>query len=282
MNVKIISDSTCDLSADLLQKYKIAITPLTVTIGGRSGYDGKEILPEDIYAYVEKTGELPKTSAVSIGEYMDTFKYWRSRGFEVVQICLSSKLSVSYQNACEAAEMIEGVYPVDSENLSTGQGHLVLYAAEMAQQGISASEIAESCRKLAPLVESSFVLDNIEYLRKGGRCSALTAFGANLLHIKPCIEVVNGSMKPCRKFRGNQAHVIRSYVESRLKNRHDIDLRRIFLTHTRCDKKIVEDVRTLIQLYCPEIKEIVETTAGSTITTHCGPGTIGILFIRTV
>ncbi len=280
MDVKIISDSTCDLSKDLLEKYSIAITPLTVTIGSRSGFDGTDVTPEDIYAYVEETGNLPKTSAISTGEYMETFKYWRDQGFEIVQICISGKLSVSYQNACKAAEAVGGVYPVDSENLSTGQGQMVLYAAEMAQKGASASEIAEACRKLAPRIEASFVADSIEYLRKGGRCSALAALGANLLHIKPCIEVEDGGMRPGKKYHGKLAHVIRSYVDDRLKDRHDIDTRRIFITHTRCDEEIVDDVRTMIRFYYPEMEEIIETTAGATITTHCGPGTLGILFIR--
>lgn len=168
MAVKIISDSTCDLSKDLLEKYDIAVTPLTVTLGSRSGMDGVDIMPEDIYEYVEKNGELPKTSAVSTGEYKQCFQYWRGLGFEIVHINISSKLSVSHQNACTAAEEIGGVYPVDSENLSTGQGLLVLYAAEMARTGSSAAEIAEACRKLAPQIEASFVVESIEYLKKGG------------------------------------------------------------------------------------------------------------------
>ena len=280
MTVKIISDSTCDLSRDLLEKYKIEIVPLTVTFGDRSGHDGIDITPEDIYAYVEKTGDLSKTSAVSVGEYKEVFQKWHDQGYEIVHFCISKKLSVSYQNACIAAEEVGGVYPIDSANLSTGQGHLVLYAAEMAEQGFSAQEITSSCEKLAPRIEASFVADSIEYLRKGGRCSALAALGANLLHIKPCIEVIDGGMKPGKKYHGKINHVIRSYVEDRLKNRHDIELHRIFITHTRCDQQVVDDVRTMIQYYCPDMKEIIETTAGATITTHCGPGTLGILFIR--
>lgn len=280
MAVKIISDSTCDLSKDLLEKYDIAITPLTVTLGSRSGRDGTDITPEDIYAYVEKTGELSKTSAVSTGEYKQCFQYWRDLGFEIVHINISSKLSVSYQNACTAAEEIGGVYPVDSENLSTGQGHLVLYAAELAQTGASAEEIAEACRKLAPRTEASFVVESIEYLKKGGRCSSVAALGANLLHIRPCIEVSDGGMKPGKKYHGKIGHVIRSYVDDRLKDRRDIDTRRIFITHTRCDEQILEDVRTMIRFYFPDMEEIIETAAGATITTHCGPGTLGILFIR--
>ncbi len=280
MAVKIISDSTCDLSKDLLNKYDIAVTPLTVTLGSRSGLDGVDITPEDIYAYVEKTGELSKTSAISVGEYEQCFQHWRDRGFEIVHIGISGKLSVSHQNALAAAEEIGGVYHVDSENLSTGQGLMVLRAAEMAEEGASAAEIAEACRQLAPQIEASFVADSVEYLRRGGRCSAAAALGASLLHIKPCIEVTNGGMKPGKKYHGKLDHVIRSYADDRLKDRRDIDTRRIFITHTRCDAQTIDDVRTMVRYYCPDAEEILETTAGATITTHCGPGTLGILFIR--
>ena len=280
MAVKIISDSTCDLSKDLLDKYDISIVPLTVNLGERSGHDGVDITPEDIYDYVSSTGELPKTSAVSVGEYEEMFRLWRDQGYEIIHFCISEKFSSSYQNACIAAEEIGGVTPVDSMNLSTGQGLLVLHAAEMARAGASVEEIVRSCETVRDSVEASFVIDNIEYLRKGGRCSALSAFGANFLHIKPCIEVLNGGMKPGKKYHGKLNHVIRSYVEDRLKDRTDIDMHRIFVTHTRCDAEAVDQVKELIRTSCPDCEELLETTAGATITTHCGPGTLGILFIR--
>lgn len=280
MAVKIISDSTCDLSEDLLRKYDIAIAPLTVTLGERSGHDGIEITPDEIYEYVESSGDLPKSSAVSVGEYVNLFKTWREQGYEIVHFNISSKFSVSWQNACTAAEEIGGVRVVDSENLSTGQGLLVIHGAEMAQQGYSAEEIAENCTKLAKQVEASFVINTTEYLHKGGRCSSLANISATLLHIKPCIEVRNGAMHPGKKYHFAIAHAIHSYVEDRLKNRNDIDMKRIFITHTRIDTQIIEDVREMIKKHCPEMEEILETTAGATITTHCGPGTLGILFMR--
>ncbi len=278
--VKIISDSTCDLSVDLLEKYGIAITPMTVTLGERSGCDGIDITPDDIYAYVEKTGELPKTSSVNVSDYVKVFRIWRDQGYEIVHFNISSILSASSQNARIAAEEIGGVYPVDSKNLSTGQGLVALRAAEMAKQGASTEEIIKTCEDMIPRVEASFAADSIDYLRKGGRCSALAAVGANLLHIKPCIEVIDGKMKPGKKYRGKPEHVIRSYVEDRLKDRHDIDMHRIFITHTKIDAQIVAEVRTLIQYYCPKMEDILETTAGATITTHCGPGTLGVFFVR--
>ncbi len=280
MAVKIISDSTCDLSADLLEKYGIAITPMTVTLGEHSGYDGVDITPNDIYDYAEKTGKLPKTSSVNVSDYEKVFRIWRDQGYEIVHFNISSILSASGQNARIAAEEIGSVYPVDSKNLSTGQGLVVLHAAEMAMCNASAEEIVKACEDMIPRVEASFVAESTDYLRKGGRCSALAALGANLLHIKPCIEVIDGRMKPGKKYRGKPEHVIRSYVEDRLKDRHDIDMHRIFITHTRINAQIVEDVRALIQYYCPKIEEILETTAGATITTHCGPETLGILFVR--
>ena len=280
MAVKIISDSTCDLSKDLLEKYDIAIAPLTVTLGQNSGHDGIEITPEMIYEYVESTGELPKSSAVSVGEYESLFSSWRNHGYEIVHFNISKYFSASYQNACTAAEEVGGVEVVDSANLSTGQGLLVLHAAEMAQSGKSASEIAEDCRALTAQIEASFVVNTVEYLHKGGRCSALAALSAGLLHIKPCIEVKDGAMRPVKKYHGSIQHVISSYTEDRLKNRTDIDPKRIFITHTRIDKQIVEDVKSMVRHYHPEIREIIETTAGATITTHCGPGTLGILFMR--
>ena len=280
MAIKITSDSTCDLSAELIEKYDLAIIPLSVTLGEKSGHDGVGITPDDIYEYVGRTNMLPKSSAVSIGEYLSFFKNLREQGSEVVHFSISEKFSASYQNACIAAEELGGVYVVDSQNLSTGQGLLVLQAAELAQNGMGAAEIAESCRKSASQVEASFVLNTVDYLHKGGRCSAVAAFSANLLHIKPCIEVRNGGMMPGKKYHGKIAHVIHAYVEDRLKDRRDIDPKRIFITHTRCDQAVIDDVRSLIRQYQPQINEILETTAGATITTHCGPDTLGVLFVR--
>ena len=280
MAIRIISDSTCDLSKDLLDRYDITIVPLTVSLGARSGHDGADITPEDIYAYVSASGDLPKTSAVGVGEYEKIFRSMRDAGDEVIHISISAGFSSSFQNACTAAEEIGGVTVVDSRNLSTGQGLLVLHAAEMARSGASVSEIIRSCEAVIPRIEASFVVDSIDYLRKGGRCSALSAFGAGLLHIKPCIEVLDGGMKPGKKYHGKLSHVIRMYAEDRLKGRNDIDTGRIFVTHTRCDPETVEQVKDLIRTYCPDCGEIIETAAGATITTHCGPGTLGILFIR--
>lgn len=280
MKVKIISDSACDLSPALIEKYDIAITPFSVLLGETAGFDGTEVKPEDIYTYVANSKTLPKTSAVNIDELVRTFRFWRSQGYAIVHFTISSKMSSSYEHACIAAREMEQVYVVDSQNLSTGQGLLVLHGAEMAQSGREAKEIFEECSRLVPRVEASFVIDRIDYLYKGGRCSALSALGANVLNIKPCIEVKEGAMQPGRKYRGNIGHVMVKYVENRLMQRTDIDKHRIFITHTKCEPEHIAAVREKIMELAPDFEEILDTTAGATVTTHCGPGTLGILFIR--
>ena len=280
MAIKILADSTCDLSEELVKQYDIAIIPLTVTLGERSGFDGTGITPEDIYRYVEASGNLPKTSAVSVGEFSRAFHFWHDQGFELICFCISSLFSSSYQNACIAAEEMDGVYPVDTFNLSTGEGLTILRAAEMVKERRSVEEILDECQSIIPRVEASFAINQLDYLYKGGRCSALAAFGANLFHIKPAINVRDGKMEPGKKYRGSIDSVIRSYVQDRLKDRNDIDMHRIFLTHTRCSPETVETVRGLIREYCPDMGEILETVAGATITTHCGPETLGVLFVR--
>lgn len=280
MKVKIISDSTCDLSYELIKKYDIEILPLLVSLGERSGRDGVDITPEDIYSYVSEAGELPKTSAVNVSDYEEVFRSWTDKGYSVVHFNISSGFSCTHQNARIAAEDMENVYVVDSKNLSTGQGLVVLHGAEMAQQGASAEEIYNACTALCEKVEASFVIDKLDYLHKGGRCSTVAALGANLLKLKPCIEVRGGGMEVGKKYRGKIGAVMLEYVTERLSGRDDICLNRIFLTHTKCDDADIQAVRNKIIELQPGFEEILETTAGSTITTHCGPGTMGILFVR--
>ena len=280
MKVKITSDSTCDLSPELLRHYDISITPLSVCCGEKVGADGTEITPEDIYEFVRTKGELPQTSAVNVIDYIEAFHHLVNQGYCVVHFCISSDFSSTYQNACLAAKEVGNVFVVDSRNLSTGQGLLVLHAAEMAAKGRHAQEIWETCTSLTKHVEASFVIDNLDYLYKGGRCSALSAFGGNLLRLKPCIEVQDGKMLPSKKYRGKIEKVMLQYVEDRLSGRSDIDKHRIFITHTKCSEEAVRAVRDKILETVPDFEEILETTAGATITSHCGPNTLGILFLR--
>ncbi len=281
MKIKITSDSTCDLSAELLNRFDITVLPLTVTLGDNSGLDGVDITPDDIYAYVNASGNLPKTSAVSVGEYLDFFQPFLDEGYEVIHFNLSAEFSSTHANALIAAQELEGkVHVVDSRNLSTGQGHAVLVAAEMAANGATPQEIVEKMADLVTKIEASFVLDQLEYLHKGGRCSSVAMLGANLLKLKPCIEVADGKMGVGKKYRGSYAASLQNYVADRLTGRDDIDYKRIFVTHTKCDEQMVQDVICQVKEICPQFEEVLETTAGCTITTHCGPNTLGILFIR--
>ena len=280
MKVKIISDSTCDLSPQLIEKYDIEILPLYVNMGSKVLRDGVEVTPDDIYDYVAKTGVLPKTAAPNLGNYLDLFNKWKAQGDSIVHFNISSDFSSSYNTACMAAEELGDVCVVDSRNLSTGQGLVVLYGAELAAQGKSAEEIKKACDAITPKVEASFVVDSIDYLRKGGRCSAVAALGANLLKLKPCIEVIDGKMTSSKKFRGGIDKVILQYVDERLRDRKDIDYKRIFITHTKCHPETVNAVRRKIAELAPDFVEVLETTAGCTVTSHCGPQTLGVLFIR--
>lgn len=278
--VVISADSTCDLSPELVEKYHITILPLTVVLGEELRTDGVDVKPEDLFSFVDQTGVLPKTSAVTIATYLDFFNKLKEEDKEVVHICIGSKFSCCYQNACLAAEESGNAFVVDSCNLSTGSGLLVLEAARMAEEGLCAKEILERLQEIVPHVDASFVIDAIPYLYKGGRCSGVAAFGANLLKIKPCIEVHDGAMVVGKKYRGKMQEVIRSYVDARL-NQPDVSVRkhRVFITHTCVHPELVE-------IALQEVKnagmfaEILETRAGSTISSHCGPDTLGVLFIR--
>ncbi|MBR1482263.1 MAG: DegV family protein [Ruminococcus sp.] len=280
MKIKITTDSTADLSPELLKHYDISVVPLYVVMGDKILKDGIEATPEDIYTFVDETGKLPKTSAPNLNDFLSMFRNWRKQGFNVVHFNISSDFSSSHATARMAAEEVGGVEVVDTRNLSTGSGLLVLHACEMAQNGATAAQIAEECRALAGRVEASFVVDSIDYLRMGGRCSSVAALGANLLKLKPCIEVIDGKMVSGKKFRGRIEKVIINYVTERLQNRDDIDKHRVFITHTRCSEEVVEQVRETILQLAPDFQEILETTAGCTVTSHCGPGTLGVLFIR--
>ena len=278
--VKILADSTCDLSRELIDKFHIGIIPLTVCFDEYACKDGVEITPQDIYDYVDKNGTLPKTSAVNITDYYEVFRFWHENGCGVIHISLGAKFSSSCQNARLAANEFDDVFVLNSDNLSTGQGLLVLRAAELAEKGLSAKEIYQMLLIDVEKVEASFVIDSLDYLYKGGRCSALAMFGANLMKLKPCINVTNGRMEPGKKYKGHIEKVIPQYVEDRLKDRKDLNTDRIFITHTTCSKECVDEVKTLIKRLVPDFNEIIETTAGSTITSHCGPNTLGILFMR--
>lgn len=281
MNNRILisADSTCDLNAELIERYNISIIPLGVTLGDKTYFDGVDITPDEIYAHHSKTGELPKTTAANVGDCIDYFKPFSEENRAVIHISLSSDFSSTYNNACLAASEFDNVYVVDSRNLSTGGGLLVIAAAEMADGGMDAPEIVEKLNEMAPCVDASFVIDSLEYLHKGGRCSALVMLGANVLKLKPCIEVKSGKMEVGKKYRGKYDEKLLEYVTERLVNLKDIELDRVFVTHAGVDEAVVNAVAEKVKETAP-FKEVFVTRAGCTISSHCGANTLGVLFVR--
>ncbi len=277
--VKISADSTCDLSPELVKRYHVVINPLYINNEQGSYRDGVDITPEDIFVYFEQTGKLFTTSAASVSDYTMLFESLTADGSELVHITISAEMSSCYQNACIAAQEVGNVYVVDSKNLSTGMGHIVIEAAILAQKGASGEEIKREMDALTPYVDASFVLEKLNYLYKGGRCSAVASLGANLLKLKPCIEVKDGKMGVGKKYRGSLEKVLLEYVKDRLYGKEDICADRIFVTHCGCDRKIVDPVKKEVAS-CMDFEEMLETTAGCTVSSHCGPHTLGILYIR--
>ncbi len=277
--VLIAADSTADIGSELADKYGIILLPLGVNLGEKQYLDGVDIDPDGIYAHYEKTGELPKTSAINSVDCEEFFKKHTEEGKEIILFTISSEMSSTYANARLAAENFENVYVVDTKNLSSGGGLLILAAAEMAEKGMSASEISDACNALVPCVDASFVVDDLEFLHKGGRCSAVAAFGANLLQLKPCIVVKNGKMSVGKKYRGKFSAVLQKYIAERIGDGSDIDLDRVFVTHAGCDTEIYEECARLVREAAP-FKEVHITRAGCTISSHCGRNTLGVLFIR--
>ncbi len=278
--IKIFVDSTADLSPELIEKYDLTVIPLYVTIGGKAYKDMYEISAKDIFDNYDKTKELPKTSAVSVTDYIEAFRPAVEEGFDIIHFTISSDFSACYQNACIAAEELGHVYPVDSRNLSTGIAQLTLLAAEMAAKGdMDAEHIAEYVRKVTERVDVSFIINNLEFLYRGGRCSGVAALGANLLKLKPCIEVVDGKMSVGRKYRGSFEKCAAEYVRDRIAGDDSIDLHRIFLTWSGCDRALIDSLKEDIKSY-QNFEEVIDTEAGSTISGHCGPGCLGVLYIH--
>jgi len=277
MSIKITSDSTCDLSAELLERYQITVLPLSVTLGEKSYLDGDDISPADIFEHVSKTGQLPSTAATNPSAYIDFFEEQLKTHDAVIHINIGSGFSSCHQNAALAAAEFDNVYAVDSENLSTGQGLMVIEAAIAAQRGDNAEDIVAMLKDLAPRIDTSFVVDKLDYLVKGGRCSSAAALGANLLNLKPCILLTDGKMGVGKKYRGNWAKTLPGYAQDRLSGK-EVCLDRVFITYTSCPPEVVTELRSYLKTL--GFSEVLETVAGSTITSHCGPNTLGVLFIR--
>ena len=277
--VIVTADSTCDLSPELIEKYGIRISPLYVRMGEEEHRDGVDVDSDRLFAYVAETGTLPKTAACSAEDYELLFRPIVEEGNEVVHINLSGEFSSCYQNAHLAAQEMKGVYIIDSLNLSTGSGLLAIEAAELAAEGKSGQEIFGILEEKKKRLNVSFVLDTMEYLAKGGRCSQMVSLAAGLLKLRLCIEVQNGKMTVSKKYRGKMSPVLKQYVHERLQAAGKAETRRIFITDSGMDEVIVEEVRAAILEEAP-FAEILHTRAGCTISSHCGPNCLGILFFE--
>ncbi|MBE6990771.1 MAG: DegV family protein [Ruminococcaceae bacterium] len=277
--IKVTCDSTCDLTPELYERYGVEVVPLGITLGEDSYYDGVNVTVEELFAFADRTGTLPKTSAISPSGYAGVFRPWVEQGYTVIHINISSEFSACYQNACLAAAELGNVYPIDSRNLSSGSGHLVLLAAELAAQGKGAGAIVDILNERKEKLDVSFVLQHLDYLRMGGRCSGVAVLGANLLKLRPEIRVTDGKMGVGTKYRGSMERSVLDYIRGRLANRDDVDPGRIFVTHSPMPEELVDKAVALVKELHP-FREVIVTCAGSTISSHCGPECLGVLFFR--
>ena len=279
MNIAITSDSTCDLSEALLRENEITLLPLTVTLGDKAYKDGIDITPKDIFAYVDKTGDLPKTAAPSVSDYEEFFRPFVEEGKEVIHFNISSKASGSYGFSVTAAISFGGkVHVVDSHALSTGQGLLVMKACDLRKEGMSAQKIAETILALRDKTNTSFIPDTLDYLYKGGRCSALSYYGSRVLSIHPMIAMKEGMLYPKKKYMGKMTRCLKNYIQDLAEEYKNYDRTRCFVTHSNADAELVEEAKRMVaELF--RFDCILETVAGSIITSHCGRNTIGVLFI---
>ena len=279
MKIKITSDSTCDLSPELLRENDIELFPLFINKGDESFRDGVDIQPADIFAHVAAGGALCSTAAVPVGVFHDRFAELAKEYDAVFHVNIGSGFSASHQNAVLAAEDLPNVYVIDSRNLSTGQGHVVLEACRLAKTATDPEEMYRQLNAFAPTVDASFLLDRLDYMVKGGRCSTATALGASLLKLHPCLDVVDGKLPVTKKYRGSIEKVVEEYVRDRLRDRADLDTHRAFLVDTCPDDHLASIAREVLR-QDGRFQEIIEAKAGCTIFCHCGPGTLGVIFLR--
>ena len=276
--IRITADSTCDLGEHIVKR-NIGVMPLSVIIGENTFRDGVDIVPQDIFDFVEKTGQLPKTAAPSIGDYTDFFAAYVEAGETVIHFNISSKSSAANTYAQKAAEAFPGkVYVVDSRALSSGQGLLIMKAGDFVGQGMTAEEIVAKINELIPKTNTSFVPDRLDYLYKGGRCSRMAMYGANILKIHPLIEMKDGQLFAEKKYRGSMQKCINNYIEDLAEQYPSYDKTRCFITHSTADPELVAFAKKKVAETF-SFDETIETVAGSVITGHCGRNTLGVLFI---
>lgn len=279
--IKIISDSTCDLTKDLLEEYDISILPLHVILGEKDLLDGVTITPDEIYEWADANKTTPKTSAPSIEDAIELIKPYVDNGDEIIYFSISKEMSTSINVINLAADELEAtdrIHVIDSANLSTGVGLLVLEAATMAREGMNANDIVTKIEELKPLVRASFVVDTLTYLHRGGRCSSVAALAGGVLKLHPKIVVEDGKMSATKKYRGKMDSVILSYAKEMEEDLKNAKTDRVFITHSGCDEAIIQSVYSYLE-ELNTFKEIIITRAGSVISSHCGYGTLGVLFI---
>ena len=277
--IRITADSTCDLSESLLQKYGISILPLNIVLDMKSYSDGEEISPDEIYAWSEKMHKTPKTAAVAYDRALEMASAFQKNGDEMIFFGISESMSTT----CNVMRMVKeelnytGMYVIDSQNLSTGIGLQVLRAAELAAQGLAAQESVTQIEQERSRVRASFVVERLDYLAMGGRCSSVVALFGGKLKLKPRIEVTDGKMEAGKKYRGNQDKVILKYVQDMEMQLRQADPHRIFITHSGCEEAVIRSVEEYLK-GLHHFEEILITRAGGVISSHCGPGTLGVLF----
>lgn len=276
--VIITADSTCDLSPELIEKLDVVISPLGIVMGDKQYTDGVDVTPDDLFEFYKKEGELAKTSAVSVGAYIDLFSKYTQQDCEIIHLSLSSKISSTHQNAKLAASELHGVYVVDTKSLCAGMGLLIFEACEMRDNGKDAQDIAAEIEKLREKVSTTFIIDTLNYLAKGGRCSSVVALGANLLSIKPSLRVKDGAIGVDKKYRGKIDVAYKQYIRDQLSGRDDIDLHRVIIGHSGLPQEKIDMLVEQVRSYA-DFKEVYVIRAGCTISAHCGPGTAAVFFM---
>ena len=280
-NVAIIADTTCDLSVELKEKYQIKTFPLHIHLGDKEYSDGVDISPDDIYRWSDENKATPKTSAISPAEANDVLEAALKEAESVICFCISDQMSSTgnvLRLAVQELEVEDKVFVVDSKNLSTGIGLQIIEAAVMAEQGMAATDIVAQIQAMQGRVRASFVVDTLTYLHRGGRCSGLAALAGSALKLHPMISVIDGKMLPGKKYRGKIERVITEYVKDMENELKNAKKDRVFITHSGCEDSVIEAVKA--ELHSLDyFNEILITRAGSVITSHCGPGTLGVLFI---
>lgn len=275
----LTSDSTSDLSLELREKINLHIVPLIVNIEGKEHKDGVDINSDFIYESVARTGVLPKTAALSIGEFTEFFESVRENDDDIIlHFSISSGFSSSYQNSVLAGSDLKNVYSFDSQNLSTGIGLIILEADRLIKQGLEIEDIIMRLQEYKERVDASFIIDKLDYLQKGGRCSAVAGLVANLLHLKPCIEVKDGGMGVGKKYRGTFERVLNQYVNDKL-TAGEVETEEVFITHAGVDENVVNMVVEKVKSY-NIFKNVYVTRAGATVSSHCGRNTLGVLFTK--